>query len=57
MLGIFSPTNVKHYPDYPERYTGKRVRMRFTFREVDNPHLIRKMDATFDIPVFKCYEV
>ena len=43
--------------DYPERYTGKRVRMRFTFREVDNPHLIRKMDATFDIPVFKCYEV
>jgi hypothetical protein len=57
-IGDLDPSNfLFRISDYPERYTGKRVRMRFTFREVDNPHLIRKMDATFDIPVFKCYEV
>jgi hypothetical protein len=42
--------------DYPERDTGKRVRMRFTIREVDNPHLIRKIDATFEVPALKRYE-
>ncbi len=42
--------------DYPERDTGKQVRMRFTFREVDNPHLTRKIDASLEIPALKRYE-
>ena len=43
--------------DNPEQDKGKRVRMRFTFREVDNPHLICKLDATFEVPALKRYEI
>ena len=42
--------------DYPDGDAGKRVRMRFTLRQVDNPHLIRKMDATFEVKELMHYE-
>ena len=41
---------------YPDRDTRKQIRMRFTFQDVDNPHLLRKIDATFGVPALKRYE-
>ena len=43
--------------DYPEGDAGKQVRIRFTLREVDNPHLIQRIEATLVIKELIHYQI